>query len=296
MSPAVRVGVNPIVWSNDDFHDLGGDIPLEQCLAEASAAGYAGVELGHKFPREPERLRPLLDDAALDLVSGWHSLHLLERPLEEERARFRAHADFLQSMGCSIVIVAECSRRTYTDPTARLRFPSANGPLSEDEWSRLAAGLDELAQEAHARGMRVAYHPHVGTVVQSREEIDRLMDRTRATGLLADSGHVALAGADPLAVFRDHAGRIAHVHLKNVRADVARRVRGGDWSFSRAVREGVFTVPGDGGIDYHPIFALLEEIGYSGWLVVEAEQDPAIATPMQYAGAAREYIRRATGL
>ncbi|MGH2570442.1 MAG: myo-inosose-2 dehydratase [bacterium] len=296
MSTAVRVGVNPIVWSNDDFHDLGGDIPLSQCLAEARAAGYAGIELGHKFPREPERLRPLLDDAALDLVSGWHSLRLLDQPIEEERVRFRAHADFLWHMGCSVVIVAECSRCTYTDPKLRLRFPSANGPLSEDEWSRLAAGLDELAEAALARDMAVAYHPHVGTVVQSREEIDRLMESTRSVGLLADSGHVALAGADPLAVFRDHADRIAHVHLKNVRADVARRVRDGDWSFSRAVREGVFTVPGDGGIDYQPIFGLLEEIGYSGWLVVEAEQDPAKATPSEYAETARRYIRRATGL
>jgi inosose dehydratase len=296
MSPAIRVGVNPIVWSNDDFLDLGGDIPLERCLAEASAAGYAGVELGHKFPRDPERLRSLLDDAGLELVSGWHSLHLLERPIEEERARFRAHAEFLRRMGSSVVIVAECSRCTYTSPKLRLRFPSANGPLSGEEWSRLAAGVDELAYEADERGMRLAYHPHVGTVVQGREEIDRLMERTCATGLLADSGHLALAGADPLAVFRDHAARIAHVHLKNVRDRVARRVRDGGWSFSRAVREGVFTVPGDGGIDYEPIFALLERSGYSGWIVIEAEQDPAKAPPLEYAAIAREYVRRTAGL
>jgi len=296
MSPAIRVGVNPIVWSNDDFHDLGEDISLEQCLAEASAAGYAGIELGRKFPRDPERLQPLLAGSALQLVSGWHSLRLLDRPIAEERARFREHADFLHRMGCPVAIVAECSRCTYTDPAAKLLFPSASGALSEEEWWRLAAGVDELAGLARARGMRLAYHPHVGTVIQSREEIDALMERTRVTELLADSGHLALAGVDPVGVFRDWADRIAHVHLKNVREDVAARVRGGDYSFSRAVREGVFTVPGDGGIDYGPIFEVLGESGYSGWLVVEAEQDPVKAPPRAYAETARDYIRRATGL
>ena len=292
----IRIGVNPIVWSNDDFHDLGGDIPLERCLSEARDAGYAGIELGHKFPRDPERLRPLLDERGLELVSGWHSTYLLERPLAEERVRFGEHADFLRAMGCSVAIVAECSRCTYTDPDAELRFPSAVGPLDEEAWSCLAAGLDELSDLARARGLRAAYHPHVGTVVQSRDEIYALMERTRSLELLADSGHLALAGADPVSVLRDHRDRVVHVHLKDVREDVARRVRGGDYSFSKAVREGVFTVPGDGGIDYRPVFELLAESAYTGWLVVEAEQDPTKAPPRRYAGTARDYLRRVAGL
>jgi len=291
----MRIGVNPIVWSNDDFHDLGGDISLERCLAEARAAGYAGIELGHKFPREPERLQPLLRNSDLELVSGWHSLHLLDHSIAEERSRFRDHVDFLHRMDCSVVIVAECSRCTYTNPDAELCFPSANGALTEEEWWRLAAGLDELAEIARARGLRLAYHAHVGTVIQSRDEIDALMERTRITQLLADSGHLALAGVDPVSVFRDHWARLCHVHVKSVREDVAERVRGGDYSFSRAVREGVFTVPGDGGIDYGPIFELLADRGYSGWLVVEAEQDPEKAPPLRYAETARDYIRQATG-
>lgn len=292
----VRIGVNPIVWSNDDFHDLGGRTPLERCLEEARASGYDGIELGHKFPRTPLGLRKVLEAHGLALVSGWHSTYLLERSLEEERKRFAQHLDLLGAVGCEAAIVAECSRSLYTDPKSSLELGSRRNALSRQEWGRLAGGLDRLAELALSRGLLLAYHPHVGTLVQNEDEIDVLMERTALVGLLWDSGHLALAGAEPKRVLERHAGRIVHVHLKNVRKDVAKRVRSERCSFSQAVREGVFTVPGDGGMDYAPILERLAEDDYRGWIVVEAEQDPEKAPPRRYAEMARRYLREVAGL
>jgi inosose dehydratase len=292
----VQIGANPILWSNDDFHDLGGDIPLEQCLREMHDAGYAGTELGHKFPRRPETLAPLLRAHDLQLVSGWHSLHLLEQTLAVEAQRFAAHLDLLQALGSRIAIVAECSRRVYHDAAQPLAFETQRTRLAPAEWERLAHGLEALADAAAARGMRLAYHHHVGTVVQDEPEIEELLRRTTRTWLLADTGHLAFAGVDPRALVRRHAARVAHVHLKNVRPEVVARARRETLSFAAAVRAGVFTVPGDGGLDFGPILEVLAEPGYSGWLVVEAEQDPKQAPPFATAQRARAYLRLITGL
>lgn len=294
--PHVRIGANPIIWSNDDFHDLGGDIPLERCLSEMRQAGYSGTELGHKYPRDPEQLQALLQRFDLQLVSGWHSLYLLERPFEDELERFREHMTFLQGLGSTVVIVAECSRRCYDDPQAALRFADRASLMSEKESRTLYEGLDALAAEAAGCGMKLVYHHHMGTLVQDGDEIDCLMQGTKLLRLLVDTGHLAFAGVEPLAVFRDHASRIAHVHLKDVRQDVVRRVRQSGGSFATAVRNGVFTVPGDGSLDFEPIFAALQRMAYEGWLVVEAEQDPDISPPMLYAARGREYLRRSLGL
>ena len=292
----IRIGANPIIWSNDDFRDLGGDIPLDRCLAEMRQAGYDGSELGHKFPRRPEALAELLGRYDLQFVSGWHSLYLLERPFEAERRCFEAHADFLARMGSRVVIVAECSRRIYHDPEQPLRFTERDTLLNSADWQGLAVGLDELARIAAARGLQLAYHHHMGTVIQDRREIDELMRRTSAVRLLVDTGHLVFADVDPLAVLRAHQGRVAHVHLKDVRPDVVLRARIDKHSFSRAVRAGVFTVPGDGGIDFAPILALLRRSGYAGWLVVEAEQDPRRSLPLHYARLGREHLRRLAGV
>jgi inosose dehydratase len=291
-----RVGINPIVWTNDDFADLGDDIPLERCLAEMRAAGYDGAELGRKFPRQAGALRAALAPHGLQLVSGWHSLQLLERSLEAECRALDVHLDLLVALGCDVGIVAECSRRTYPDPMQRLAFTRNGGALGASEVSWLGNGLDALARHAAARGVRLAYHHHMGTVIQSAAEIDALMTATRDVGLLLDTGHSSFAGADPLAVLERHAGRIVHVHLKDVRPHVVRRARDQGWSFARAVRAGVFTVPGDGGIDFRPILARLRRAGYSGWLVVEAEQDPVLAPPAEYARRAREHLRAIAGV
>lgn len=293
---AVRVGINPIGWSNDDFQDLGADIGLERCLEEARAAGFAGVELGHKFPRRAAVLGPVLARHGLALVSGWHSTHLLEHSVAEELRELEPHLDLLAALGARVAIVAECSRRTYTEAQAPLRFGTERPGLTEPEWRRLSAGLEELAAHASGRGLDLAYHHHTGTVIQEQHEIEALLERTRALRLLLDTGHLALAGIDPGAVCAAWAPRLAHVHLKDVRSEVRRRASSDGWSFERAVREGVFAVPGQGGVDFDPVFAALAQHGYTGWLVVEAEQDPALAEPLEQARRGREAVRRATGL
>lgn len=291
-SMRVRVGVNPIVWSNDDFRDLGGDISLERCLAEMKQAGYAGTELGHKFPRDADTLSPLLDRFDLQLVSGWHSLHLLERDFEAEARDFTRHVELLERLGSRVVIVAECSRRIYDDPTRPLHFAERDGLMSTAEWERLAHGLDHLSRLSRQRGLELVYHHHMGTLVQTRDEIDKLMERTRDMRLLVDTGHLTFADADPVGVLRDHVARVGHVHLKDVRAHVLMRARSERQSFSAAVRAGVFTVPGDGNINFGPIIGLLGQHGYRGWLVVEAEQDPRHAHPLHYARMGCEHVRQ----
>src|SRR5260221_3327233 len=290
----LRIGINPITWSNDDMPELGGATPLETCLAEARQAGYAGIELGNKFPRRAETLRPLLDHHGLALASGWYSGRLLERSVAEESAAIEAHLALLAAMGCGVLIFAET---TGSIAGARGTPLSRRRRLAASEWEGFGAKLTALAEHVATRGLALAYRHHMGTIVESAEEIDRLMDGTgAAVGLLLDTGHLAYAGADPLAVARRHIGRIKHVHCKDVRRTVLDRVRRDDTSFLDAVVARVFTVPGDGAIDYHPLLALLAEARYEGWLVVEAEQDPAKAHPLSYARKGFEYLSRAAGL
>lgn len=294
--PAVRVGINPIAWTNDDFHELGDGIPVERCLEEAREAGYAGIEMGRKLPRDAQTLAPLLAAHGLDLVSGWHSLHLLENPIDAEVDAFRRHLELLAACGSDVAIVAECSRRTYTDRRAPLRFGPTAKRLADAEWARLARGFVAITDAASAAGLRAAYHPHAGTVIQDAMDVDRLLREVPSLHLLFDSGHLALAGSDALDVLRRHAARVAHVHLKNVRAEIADRVRAESWPFERAVKEGVFTVPGDGGLDFAPMFDALAQAGFAGWFVVEAEQDPERAEPFDYARLGRRTVRRLAGV
>jgi inosose dehydratase len=292
----VQVGANPIIWSNDDFLDLGEDISLERCLSEMHDAGYAGSELGHKFPRTPESLEPLLTRFGLQLVSGWHSTYLLEKTFQEEEQRFGAHLDLLAHMGCPVAIVAECSRRIYHDPQQPLVFEDREALLSEREWIRLANGLDEMAQMAVHRGLRLVYHHHMGTLIQDEREIERLMSLTHQVQLLLDTGHLLFADVDPLRILEHYAKRIGHVHLKNIRPGIVLAARAERHSFAAAVREGVFTVPGDGGFDFARFLETLRHQGYEGWLVVEAEQDPRFAPPLQNARLGRETLLQLAGI
>jgi len=278
---AVRFGISPIGWSNDDLPELGGDTPLEICLAEARLAGFEGIELGNKFPRDPAVLRPIMERHELSLISGWYSGHLLERSVPEEWAAIEAHHALLVAMGCAVLVYAEASGSIASD---RCRPLSARPGLSAGGWWDFGGRLTELAERLLQYGIRLAYHHHVGTVVESEAEIDRLMAVTGdGVGLLLDTGHLAFAGADPTILARRYGHRIAHVHCKDVRRDILASVRAGDASFLDAVLDGVFTVPGDGCIDFGGVLAALAVADYSGWLVVEAEQDPAKASPLVYA-------------
>ncbi len=277
---SVRLGINPLTWSNDDMPELGGATPLETCLSEARLAGYAGVELGNKFPREPRVLGLTLGRHALDLVSGWYSGRLLERPVVDEIEAMNSHRMLLSALDCKVMVFAEVSRCIHGDRATAL---SGRPVLADREWREFGARLTEVAKYLHRRGLRMAYHHHMGTVVQSEAEIDRLMAETGPeVGLLLDTGHLTYAGGDPVAVAQRHAGRIVHVHCKDVRRPVLDEALADDRSFLDAVVDGVFTVPGDGCVDYDAVLGTLGA-GYAGWLVVEAEQDPEKAHPLTYA-------------
>jgi inosose dehydratase len=277
----VRIGVSPIGWSNDDLPELGGDTPLDTCLAEARLAGYEGIELGNKFPRDPAILWPILKRHGLALISGWYSGRLLERSVREEIAAIEPHRELLVALGCSVLVYAETSGSIASD----LRRPLSSRPrLDAGRWRDFGARLTELADHLSRRAIALVYHHHMGTVIESEPEIDRLMAVTGDTvGLLVDSGHAAYAGVDPAALIRRHADRIKHVHCKDVRREVLARARTADASFLDAVLDGVFTVPGDGCVDFAGVYAELAAAYYSGWLVVEAEQDPAKAPPLAHA-------------
>ena len=278
---SVRLGISPIGWSNDDLPELGGDIPLDTCLAEASEAGFEGIELGHKFPRDPALLQSLLGDHELHLVSGWYSGRLLERSVAEELVAIEPHRAVLAAMGSAVLVYAETSGGIAGDRTRPLsRRPS----LPNGHWRDFGIHLTELADRLAERGIRLAYHHHMGTVVETAAEIDRLMASTGGSvGLLLDTGHLAFAGADPVDIAWRHGLRISHVHCKDVRPDVLARARAADQSFLDSVIDGVFTVPGDGAIDFVAVLGALKAANYRGWLVVEAEQDPAKAPPLVYA-------------
>ena len=281
MTSAVRLGINPLTWSNDDLPSLGAENSLESCLREARVAGYAGVELGNKFPREPAALRAALEPHGLALVSGWYSARLLERDADAEFAAMRAHLDLLAALGSDVMVVAEVTHCVHGDRHAR---QSRRPFVPAGQWPRFGEQLTRLAELMQRQGMRLAYHHHMGTVVQSADDVDRLMQSSgEAVGLLLDTGHLRFADADPVAVATRHARRVVHVHCKDVRPEVLADVRNRDTSFLDAVLAGVFTVPGDGAVDYDAVLAPLAAAGYRGWLVVEAEQDPAIAHPMTYA-------------
>ncbi|MFO1451432.1 MAG: myo-inosose-2 dehydratase [Opitutaceae bacterium] len=301
LSPVVltgcQVGANPIIWSNDDFAELAGDLPLDSILSDMAASGYAGSELGHAYPRTSEALRAALGRHGLKLVSGWHSTHLASRALAQEEADFLTHARLLKSLGSRVVIVAECTRCVHGDRNAALGFGNRLSPrLTEDEWPRFIGGLTRLCGLAAAEGLAVVYHHHMGTVIQGEPDLERLLAAVPALRLLLDPGHLAFAGIDPVAVARRHAARIGHVHLKSVRPEVAEKVRREGWSFHRAVVNGVFTIPGEGCVDFPAIFAVLAAARYQGWLVAEAEEDPAKAPALDKARRARAYVRAQAGI
>jgi inosose dehydratase len=278
---AIRIGINPLTWTNDDMPDLGADTPLETCLSEGMEAGYEGFELGNKFPRDPALLAPILDRFGLDLVSGWYSSNLLERSVGEEIQAVQPHLNLLRTLGCNVMVFAETTGAVH----GLMDTPVADRPRMDDgQWRLFTGRLDEMAHYLAGEGVRMAYHHHMGTVVESQQDIDRMMEGTGpSVGLLLDTGHLTYAGGDPLQAIRDHGTRINHVHCKDIRPGVLQASREENSSFLRSVLAGVFTVPGDGCIDYGAVYEALQEFDYSGWLVVEAEQDPAVATPLKYA-------------
>lgn len=284
----VRFGANPIIWSNDDMRELGAATSLEACLSQAHQIGFEGMELGHKFPRDPRELASVMGRFGLACVSGWYSAQLRSRDALAELAELRAHLDLLKALGSSVLVFADTSDAVHSD---RNRPLGERPRLEAADWRSFGRRLTQVAAATAAEGVRLAYHHHMGTLVQSETDIDALMDTTGPeVGLLLDTGHAQFAGADPTALAHRYASRVVHVHAKDVRAAVAERARAEDWSFLRAVMAGVFTVPGDGCIPFAAVFRELRD--YSGWVVLEAEQDPEKADPFTYATLGLRNLRK----
>jgi inosose dehydratase len=286
----VRIGINPITWTNDDVPELGGDTPLDTCLAETRQAGYAGTELGGKFPRQSSVLRPIMDRFGLAVISGWYDGRCAEKDVAAEMDAVADHLQLLKDMGSSHVVYADTSLGRH----GAIWGPISQRPvLAADEWPAYGRKLTELAERMADFGVRMAFHHHMGTIVETDEEVGLLMRHTvPAVGLLYDTGHSAFAGGDPLSLVKAHVGRIVHVHCKDARRPILDKARREDMSFMHAVLEGIFTVPGDGFIDYPAILRVLADNGYQGWLVVEAEQDPRKAHPLTYATMGFENLSR----
>lgn len=278
----ILYGTNPIAWSNDDDRSLGAHITLDQCLDETAEIGFDGIEKGHKFPQEAAALKAVLEPRRLRYISGWHSLNLLVNSVEEEKKAMQPALDLLKAMGSKVIIVCETSNAIHGDNDKPL---SERPMLEEARWEEFGASVEALAEYAGAQGIALVYHHHMGTVVQSEDEIDLLMRHTGPhTKLLLDTGHCLFGGGDPERVAKKHMGRVGHIHAKNVRPAVATEVRDQSLSFLEGVRRGVFTVPGDaeGGVDFTPVLKVAADKAYQGWLVIEAEQDPEVRNPYQY--------------
>ncbi len=292
----VKLAMAPIGWTNDDIPELGGENTFEQCVSEMALAGYTGSEVGNKYPSDAHELKKALDMRGLVICNQWYSTELITRPHDEIEKEFREKMAFLRVVGASVIGPSEQTRSCQGNESVGVQAGKA--VFSSEEWKKMIEGFNRLGRVAREEGFKMCMHHHMGTGVQTPEETERFLNDTDpdAVYLLYDSGHFAYNGSDPVAELKKFVSRVGHVHLKDLRPDVQARGMKEDWPFMKAVREGVFTVPGDGGVDFPSIFKILEDAGYEGWMVVEAEQDPAKANPLEYALKAREYIRKHTNL
>ncbi len=288
----ILYGTNPIAWSNDDDQTLGADIPLEQCLREAGKIGFDGIEKGHKMPTGPEALKAALAPHGLQFISGWHSLNLLTHSVKDEKKAIQPHLDLLNAMGCKVCIVCETSNAIH----GRDDLPLSETPvLPAGQWAKFGADVEEIAAFCATQGLTLVYHHHMGTIVENEAEITAFMAATGPhTKLLLDTGHAWFAGVDPEQLAEKYMGRVGHLHAKNVRPAIMSEVKTEALSFLEGVRRGVFTVPGDteGGVLFEPVLRAAAAHGYNGWLVIEAEQDPAVRSPLHYQTLGLEALKR----
>lgn len=292
----VKLGIAPIAWTNDDMPDLGAENTFEQCVSEMALAGFTGCEVGNKYPKDPAVLKAALDLRGLTIANQWFSSFVLTKPMEEVEKDFVAQCKFLKAVGANTIGASEQSysiQGQMHTPVFECKYV-----MVQKEWERFAKGMNRLGEIANSMGMNLVYHHHMGTVVQTAAEVDKMMAMTDPDkfSLLFDSGHLAYCGEDYVEVLKKHVKRVKHVHLKDIRPDVVRKVKDEKLSFLQGVRAGAFTVPGDGCIDFAPIFDILDNAGYKGWMIVEAEQDPAKANPLEYAIKARDYIRKTANI
>ena len=285
---SVKLGIAPIAWSNDDMPELGGDTPLDQCLSEASEAGFSGIESGGKFPKKSEELIPLLQKHNLKLCSGWYSANLRKNSVKDEIISVQEQLKLFQDCKAPCIVFAEVSDSIAGDPNRPL---SSRPQMNKDEWNEYCKKISEMGKYLEDQDMPLAYHHHMGTVIETEDDTKRLLDNTSdQVKLILDTGHMLFAKGNSVKIAEDYKDRIIHIHCKDMREDILNKSLEKDWSFRKAFLEGAFTVPGDGYIDYKPLLKYLKNIDYKGWLVVEAEQDPAKANPLEYAKKGFKYL------
>jgi inosose dehydratase len=293
----VKLGIAPIGWTNDDMPDLGSENTFEQCVSEMALAGFTGSEVGNKYPKDVEVLKKALALRNIEICNAWFSACFTTKSKEEVAKEFIEHRDFLHAMGAKVIGAAEVgnSIQGLDEPIF-----AAKPVYTEEQWEAVTSGYSMLGALAKEKGMKLTCHHHMGTGIQTPEEIDRFMSMVSDdVYLLFDTGHIVYSEGTQeamMGVLNKYIDRIAHVHLKDVRPEVVEQAKAEGWSFLQGVRAGTFTIPGDGCIDFEPVFKVLEESGYEGYMVVEAEQDPAKANPLEYAIRARKYIAEKTGL
>ena len=290
----VKIGIAPIAWTNDDMPDLGAGNTFEQCISEMALAGYTGTEVGNKYPYDAVILKKHLNLRRLSVCNAWFSTKFTSEPENETIKDFIRHRDYLHSLGARVIGASEQGNSIQGQINTPVLFKKP--VFTNEQWDKVVTGLEKLAGLAGEKGIRLCYHHHMGTGIENKAEIDELMERTINVFLLYDTGHAVFAGIDHVKLLEKYISRIIHVHLKDIRKGVLERVRTEKMSFLNAVREGVFTVPGDGMIDFSDVFKVLGDSSYKGWLVVEAEQDPSKANPFEYALKARRFIRENTGI
>jgi inosose dehydratase len=287
---SIKLGVAPIAWSNDDMPELGGETTLEQCLSEASKAGFTGIEFGGKFSKNSQELLPKLNKENLSLCSGWYGAHLLKNTARDEFFLMKDQLNLFKDCKSPCMVFAEITNSIQGDPKTPL---SLRPKLSNDDWNKLTFRINEISKMMADENMPLAYHHHMGTVIETEDETRRLMENTLdSVKLLLDTGHMLFAQGNSIKLANEFAEKLIHVHCKDIRKDVLEKSLKNDSTFRQAFLDGAFTVPGDGCIDYKPFLKVLKEINYSGWLVVEAEQDPVKANPFEYAKIGFKYLSK----
>ena len=284
----IKIGIAPIAWSNDDLPELGGITPIEQCLSEAKQAGFEGIELGGKFPRNLNILKYLLDHFEIKMPGGWYGSKLRERSIDDEWFYMQEQIKLLQFVGASVFIFADISGSIQSEKEKKL---STRPKLNKDEWIEYCNKISEISNRLQDVGLPMSYHAHMGTIIQTEEDIEKFLEYSnKNTYLLYDTGHIKFAQGNLNRILVKFIERINHIHCKDIRKDTLNIVLNEDLSFPESFLKGVFTVPGDGCIDYQPLLEILKKNKYNKWLVVEAEQDPKKANPFEYAKIGFNYL------
>ncbi len=285
-----KLGMSPIAWWNDDLAELSDDVSLEECLRQSRSAGFTGMEMGRRFPQDPKLMLPILRAADVTLCGGWFSGTLVEGDVAANKARIQPMIDLFKAVNAPCIVYGETARSIQGE---RGRPLSTKAVLSEDEMKVYAKRVTEFGEWAAAQGMPLSLHHHMGTVVETEQELDLFMNYSgQGIPLLLDAGHMAFAGGDVLRCIDKHHNRISHVHVKDVRMDVINKLDRTKESFLDAVIKGAFTVPGDGSLDFGAIVKRFAHFGYEGWFVVEAEQDPKKNPPLRMAQVGHKELMR----